>query len=221
MAEDRHGTDKRGCVGCLFSKASGASVIFALSDVLHSWGLGSGRRLPFGSCMLFKVTQAGSFSSWFLKPAGRLWEGGGKVQWRRAPRSGTLLSRLWKGMCQDHQGSGCWVRLLLLELPQRKCCSDGSAISLDGLWPWSAGGEAGVFPQIEVLTSLYLSTVLLQEMALFLPLVETCPSFSHLLWFSYQIDSIFLVPVQSASFIVGSEPNAVFASRHCIQISAV
>lgn len=55
-------------------------MIFALFNVLHSGGQGFGRRLPFGSCVLFKVVQAGSFSSQFLKPGDRLQKGGGKVQ---------------------------------------------------------------------------------------------------------------------------------------------
>lgn len=122
-------------------------------------------------------------------------------------------------MCRDAQGSGCWVRLLvLLQLPQRKFHGEDSP---DGLWPGLTGEEAGALSQTEGLTSMCLSIALLQETAMLLHLVETCPSFTPLLRCSYETNGIFLAAVQSASFGVGSEPNAVFAPRHCNHRAAV
>lgn len=94
MAEDQRCTRKPFSAGHLFSKASGASVIFAGFNVLPQGGQGFGRRLPFGSSVLLEVTQAGSFSNRIVKSADRLHKGGGEVQWRGAPRSRALLSRL-------------------------------------------------------------------------------------------------------------------------------
>lgn len=69
-------------------------MTFAGFNVPPEGGQGFGRRLPFGSSVLLDVTQAGSFSNQIVKSADRLHKGGGEVQWRGAPGSRALLSRL-------------------------------------------------------------------------------------------------------------------------------
>lgn len=201
---------KPGWAGCPFSKASGASVILALFNGLHAGGQGFGRRLPLGGCVLFGVMQAASFSNQFLKSASRLQKGGGEVQ-RRGPRSRTLLWRLLKGTCRDARGagagSGCCCFCCCSSCP--KGSFTGRTVGQPPAWGqqrrgWSLPPSGGVSSSV-----LCLGGELLQETATLLHPVETCPSFSPLLWLSYQTNGIFLAPVQGASFSVGSEPNAL------------
>lgn len=149
---------------------------FELLNVCPLGGQGFGRRLPFGSCMLFKRSKLDHLAIGGVCRVAR--EGWRRGAVNKSPKFKDSYFKTRAKTWAVGQAVGAAARADLREVSW----GGRSRRPLAGL----AGGQAGAFPQTEGWSSTCCSTALLQDVVTLLHLVETCPYFTPLLWFTCQ-----------------------------------